>query len=277
MLRDMIFPHHAAVDLYSASIPSVQVSDYYSKDLAQDHRAHAINIISSWRLHDILPHALTATIELTGAQLFAEDIEHRQQASYEILDFKRHAFSDDLAERSTFATSFCRFVNGFVDKDVAIVASGTATPAGGGGENSMFVNAAKLGLPTSFVEFRHRCTHGRELPPLPDLKLMNGEALEWLYTTWWKTNATADSERAIVEEQEQHAETERAEELHRNLNEQRRALREQLERADGGDTTAQRPEVLVCGKDGGECHMEFLLEYDLRRHWKGFHQLVCND
>ena len=74
--------------------------------------------------------------------------------------------------------AFVKFVNGFVDRDVAkattasLLTTRTEQAADdgvlarrlsvikGGGESSMYAYAAKIGLPEMFVDLRHEIVHG---------------------------------------------------------------------------------------------------------------------
>ena len=122
------------------------------------------------------------------------------------------------ALRSIYAMAFCRFVNGFVDRDIAraakaVLRSGeggggaragdeTAAPAAPGkGEGSMYAHAAAIGMPERFVDLRHRATH-EEMPSLETLRDATEAGLQWLWERWWRANATGDPRRALWEREE---------------------------------------------------------------------------
>lgn len=120
--------------------------------------------------------------------------------------------------------TFCRFVNGLVDRDIAkaALAANAAMKVGasGGegtmgskegagaasttlrGETSMYAHAAAIGLPEQFVDLRHRATHD-DMPGLEVLRQAARRALEWLWERWWKVHATDDPGRALREREEQ--------------------------------------------------------------------------
>ena len=122
--------------------------------------------------------------------------------------------------------AFCRFVNGFVDRDVAkaalrangapnTIASATNEERGDGGvgdgaitltatargESSMYAHAVAIGMPERFVDLRHQATHD-EMPSLEVLTQMAKKGLEWLWERWWKVNATDDPGMALREREE---------------------------------------------------------------------------
>ncbi len=102
--------------------------------------------------------------------------------------------------------AFCRFVNGFVDRDVVRKANATTEEGGDGitssrGESSMYAHAGAIGMPERFVDLRHQATHD-EMPSLEVLRLMSGKGLDWLWERWWKVNSTDDAGRALREREE---------------------------------------------------------------------------
>ena len=189
LTRDWFYPQHAETDPYSA--PQV------------DMRQRAISKVNLYlfKAGDV-PHAMVATANLTEAAI------HDGQSNRE--DHISHS-----AMASIYSMAFVRFVNGFVDRDVAKAstaslsaaqtsgsedaASGAATPAiKGGGESSMYAFAAKIGMPESFVDLRHEIVHG-QIPELWYLKDMTESGLEWLWNKWWVKHATGDPTRALKE------------------------------------------------------------------------------
>jgi hypothetical protein len=169
-------------------------------------RQTAVQHVQMWSFKDPkLPHAIIATANLTEAML------------HDTLD-RREAISD-WALRSIYAMAFCRFVNGFVDRDIAKVAlrATAATRADGAvlwltnnddkagastlnsrGESSMYAHATTIGMPEQFVELRHRATH-EEMPSIEVLRQMARQGLEWLWERWWKVHATDHPGRALRE------------------------------------------------------------------------------
>ena len=128
------------------------------------------------------------------------------------------------ALQSIYAMAFARFVNAFVDRDVArsraadltaldsdgeditmttpaplmATASSSATGTTGRGESSMYAYAAAIGMPEAFVDLRHQVAHG-DPPSLVHLRRMTLHALDWLWERWWVKNATGDPTRALWE------------------------------------------------------------------------------
>jgi len=181
MVRDWFFPHHAKVDAYSAP--------------PKDMRQRAVDMVNLWLFKEgLIPPAVSATANLTEALL------------HDTVPGRRGGISD-LAMQSIYAMAFVRFVNAFVDRDVAksftvtLAAEESADTAGTSSvrtEKSMYAHAAMIGMPEEFVHLRHQVTHG-EMPSLLHLKKMTLQALEWLWEKWWKTNAQGDPARALRE------------------------------------------------------------------------------
>ena len=196
LIRDWFYPSYALGDPYSAQSP--------------DMRQTAVQHVHMWSFKDLeLPHAIMATATLTDAML------------HDTMD--RRKFVSDWALRSVYAMAFCRFVNGFVDRDIAKAAlmanaaskvdaddDGTtgneeraarAATTTSRGESSMYAHAAAIGLPEQFVDLRHRATHD-EMPSLEKLRQMARKALDWLWERWWKVQATDNPDRALRERDE---------------------------------------------------------------------------
>lgn len=196
MVRDWFFPHRTTPDPYSPP--------------PADMRQPAVHRVQMWSFKDPkLAHAIIATANLTDAML------------HDTLD-RRRAISD-WGLRSIYAMAFCRFVNGFVDRDIAKAAlKANAAPAAAGagsddhggdgattptptttsrGESSMYAHALAIGLPERFVDLRHQATHD-EMPSLEVLRQMARRGLDWLWERWWKVNATDDPGRALREREE---------------------------------------------------------------------------
>jgi hypothetical protein len=195
MVRDWFYPSRIAPDPYSIPQP--------------DMRQTAVQHVQMWSFKDSkLPHAIIATANLTDAML------------HDTLD-RRKAISD-WALRSVYAMAFCRFVNGFVDRDIAKAAlrATAATKADAGverstvneeeagaatstprGESSMYAHAAAIGMPEEFVDLRHRATH-EEMPSLDVLRQMARRGLDWLWERWWRVHATDEPGRALREREE---------------------------------------------------------------------------
>ena len=185
MVRDWFFPDHAKADGFGAP-PS-------------DMRQRAVDRVNLWLFKSgKLPPAVMATAGLTEALLHDETENVRRGIS-------------DSAMQSIYAMAFARFVNGFVDRDVARShaaelalddmdgedgAQSTAK-----GESSMYAHAATIGMPETFVDLRHQVTHG-DIPNLVYLRKMTMQALSWLWERWWLKNATGDAGRSLRELEE---------------------------------------------------------------------------
>jgi hypothetical protein len=187
VIRDWFYPQRAKYDVYSGPQP--------------DMRKRAISKVNLYlfKAGDI-PHAITSTANLTEAIL------HDSQEN-------RSSHISDSAMISIYAMALVKFVNGFVDRDVAKAASvslagqqtenseegeDTAQAVKGGGESSMYAHAARIGMPEGFVDLRHEIVHGR----IPALQLLRGrtwEGLEWLWEKWWVKHATGDPDQALNE------------------------------------------------------------------------------
>jgi ribosomal biogenesis protein LAS1 len=70
---------------------------------------------------------------------------------------------------------------------------------------SMYSIAKNIGLPATFVELRHQCTH-EELPSLAKLRAVAERSLSWIWDHYWKnlvesaTPADIDQRRAVLRE-----------------------------------------------------------------------------
>ena len=97
-LRSAFYPRHIARDPYEAPVP--------------DMRQRAVGLVRQWESGDRkVPHAVTATAHLTEALLHDTDELRDTHEGGNIIS--------DWALRAIYAMAFVRFVNGFVDRDVA--------------------------------------------------------------------------------------------------------------------------------------------------------------
>lgn len=186
-------------------------------EAAVDRRQSAVDLVAAYLFRDpTTPHALLATANLTEASL------HDNQTD-------RALHISDNAMRSIYAMAFVKFVNGFVDRDVAKANTADLTKqvgdldsdkqgsfeSGGdddeveissrikrGGESSMYAYADKINMPEDFVDLRHSIVHG-EIPSSDMLRRYNRRALDWLWDKWWSRNIRGDSARAKAAWQEQ--------------------------------------------------------------------------
>lgn len=183
MVRDWFYPRHKSTDPYQLAS-------------SEDMRKEAIARVNIWTFKSHkTPAAVIATADLTDSILNYDSMERTQNAeSYRAVQFM-------------FAFAFLRFVNGFVDRDVAkdAVASLVASEDDydeervpkTAGESSMYAYAAAISMPTRFVDLRHKVSHG-VVPDVQVLKQAADEALSWLWDRWWKTNALGDSAIALA-------------------------------------------------------------------------------
>lgn len=181
LVRDWFYPDRAARDPYGS------LSDV-------DMRREAIASVNIWtfRSHKV-PPAVLATADLSDSIIHWEELERTGDCNlYRSVQFM-------------FAFAFLRFVNGFVDRDIARAKNATLSMGDDetdeegyrkiSGESSMYAHAVTIGMPERFVDLRHQVTHGK-VPDLMHLKKAADEALNWLWDRWWKTNATGDSAAA---------------------------------------------------------------------------------
>ena len=180
MIRDWFYPHHAQPDGFSLPF--------------DDMRQRAVDRVNLWLFKaGQLPPAVLSTAGLTEALIHDDLCKTGRTISPQAL-------------QSIYSMAFARFVNAFVDRDVARsraaelalsdidgeISLSTASK----GESSMYAHAATIGMPEAFVDLRHRVTHA-EVPGLAHLRKMTADALEWLWERWWVKNATGDATRAI--------------------------------------------------------------------------------
>ncbi|OAL33476.1 hypothetical protein AYO20_07162 [Fonsecaea nubica] len=195
MVRDWFFPAKTKQELYSTA----------ESPTPQDLRRRAIDRVNLWLFKaGQLPSALVATASLTDALI--HDEQRRSLSGTGI---------SDLAMQSIYAMAFARFVNGFVDRDVARSSaaemarddspergevtqfSASATK----GESSMYAYAAMIGMPQTFVDLRHQVTHA-DIPNMTYMRKMTEQALDWMWERWWIKNVTGTPERAMRELEE---------------------------------------------------------------------------
>jgi len=193
MVRDWFFPNHAKQEVFS-----IVVSDSPVRDMRQ----RAVDKVNLWLFKaGHLPPAIVATASLTEAILHDD---HRSLLGGRVIS--------ESAIRSIYAMAFARFVNAFVDRDVARYhvaemtkddtesAEDILTPSATSakGESSMYAHAATIGMPQKFVDLRHQVTHA-DVPNMMYLRKMTEQGLEWLWEKWWVKNASGTPERALRE------------------------------------------------------------------------------
>lgn len=185
MIRDWFFPDRAKQDAFSTT-PQIM-------------KQRAVDKVNLWLFKaGQLPPAMVATSALTEALLHDEPSRRSRGIS-------------DSAMQSIYAMAFARFVNGFVDRDVArlhtvdLASDGSemedAAVPPAKGESSMYAHASAIGMPQKFVDLRHQVTHG-DIPNLFYLRQMTQQALTWLWEKWWAKHVEGDSGQALRELEE---------------------------------------------------------------------------
>lgn len=214
MVRDWFYSQHAKSDVFSAP--------------PGDMRQRAVDRVNLWLFKaGLLPPAISSTAGLTEALIRHDQVRKPGELSQSTMGMGMGTGTGmDVGKgvsvqalQSIYAMAFARFVNAFVDRDVArsrshaadlmipdsddgeettasvMTTSGATT---GRGESSMYAHAATIGMPEAFVDLRHQVTHG-DIPGLVYLRRMTMAALDWLWDRWWLKNATGDPTRALLE------------------------------------------------------------------------------
>lgn len=210
MVRDWFYSQHAKSDAFSAP--------------PGDMRQRAVDRVNLWLFKaGQLPPAVLSTANLTEALIHDDQVWKRRPGPGQAQGQAQAQATMGVsvqALQSIYAMAFARFVNAFVDRDVArshaadltvldsddgdeistalTTNTGSATTTTGRGESSMYAHAATIGMPDVFVDLRHQVTHG-DIPSLVYLRRMTLNALEWLWERWWVKNATGDPTRALWE------------------------------------------------------------------------------
>ncbi|KAJ9653708.1 rRNA-processing protein las1 [Neophaeococcomyces mojaviensis] len=182
MVRDWFFPDRTK-------------KDPYTSNNIEDMRPEAVARVNVWtfKSHRV-PPAILSTADLTDSILKYEQMAQTADPnSYRAVQFM-------------FAFAFMRFVNSFVDRDVARAATASLATSEDDaeeerntkvvGESSMYAHAAAISMPSRFVDLRHQVSHG-ELPEVRTLKNAAEDALAWLWERWWKGNAIGDAALAL--------------------------------------------------------------------------------
>ncbi|KAK7208247.1 Las1-like-domain-containing protein [Myxozyma melibiosi] len=132
---------------------------FYEVDGDVDNRTKAISLAKAYTIRGHVPYAIECTAFLTSSSL---------------LSSSPTPHINSFAKRLSHASAIIRFVNGFLDSQQT---AQFAMP--------LVALAAKVDMPTSFVELRHACTH-EALPALPELERAVREALEWVRIHYWE-------------------------------------------------------------------------------------------
>ncbi|CAI4045286.1 hypothetical protein SKDZ_11G2660 [Saccharomyces kudriavzevii ZP591] len=144
-----------------------------SKDTINGKRHRAVQRVQSYQLKgsQYLPHVVDSTAQITSAVLLDEK------------ETSLGAHRDSIPIRLSYVMALIRFVNGLLDPTQQ---SQFAIP--------LHTLAAKIELPSWFVDLRHWGTHERDLPGLEMLRWAANEALSWLYDHYWNDEELEDDE-----------------------------------------------------------------------------------
>ncbi|KFY32205.1 hypothetical protein V493_00420 [Pseudogymnoascus sp. VKM F-4281 (FW-2241)] len=133
---------------------------------------NAVALVSVWAQRGNCPHLIESTALLISASVNDKPA------------------SSAYAVRAAYSAAFCRFVtgllDGYQDKKHKL---------------SMFSIAKNIGLPATFVELRHQCTH-EELPSLGKLRGACERSLDWIWRQYWSTLEGKDKSSGSDEEPE---------------------------------------------------------------------------
>ncbi|OBT87925.1 hypothetical protein VE02_02663 [Pseudogymnoascus sp. 03VT05] len=133
---------------------------------------NAVALVSVWAQRGNCPHLIESTALLISASV------------------NDKPGSSAYAVRAAYSAAFCRFVtgllDGYQDKKHKL---------------SMFSIAKNIGLPATFVELRHQCTH-EELPSLGKLRGACERSLDWIWRQYWSTLEGKDKSLGLDEEPE---------------------------------------------------------------------------
>lgn len=129
---------------------------FYSSDLSDKKRA--VSLFKAYQTRGNVAQSVDSTSLLVAA--YINDCE----------------CSEKLSVRASYAFAIIRFVNGLLDpyqQNQFVI--------------SLHTLARNIGLPSAFVELRHVSTH-ETLPSLETLRLLNKNALQWLWDNYWLPN-----------------------------------------------------------------------------------------
>ncbi|CAI1556173.1 hypothetical protein SEUBUCD646_0K02790 [Saccharomyces eubayanus] len=151
-----------------------------TKDIIEDKRHRAVQRVQSYQLKgsQYLPHVVDSTAQITCAVL----LDEKETGS--------EPHRDSVPIRLSYVMALIRFVNGLLDPTQQ---SQFAIP--------LHTLAAKIGLPSWFVDLRHWGTHERDLPGLEMLRWAANEALSWLYDHYWNDQELEDDREDLDDDE----------------------------------------------------------------------------
>ena len=133
-------------------------------------KSRAISLVSLYVQRGNCPHLLASTSLLISASLLDNQ---SLPSSISSQSFGTHDRQSD-ALKCAYAASFGRFVTGLLD--------GYQSKKH---KMSMYSIAKTIGLPSTFVELRHQCTH-EDLPSIGRLRKAVQDSLVWLWGGYWE-------------------------------------------------------------------------------------------
>ncbi|KAK6075303.1 hydroxyacylglutathione hydrolase [Seiridium cupressi] len=165
-------------------------TDYSARGRAEtDQRRHAVSRVAMWVQRGSCPHMVESTGLLMAAIL--DDLDETR-SGFGGKGSSANKAGSTSAVRLAYSTAFSRFVTGLLDshQDKQM-------------KQSMYSIAKTIGLPATFVELRHQCTH-EQLPSLLKLRSAAQKSLVWIWDYYWKhltddeyVDADGDNEIAI--------------------------------------------------------------------------------
>ncbi|KAK7910802.1 Las1-like-domain-containing protein [Apiospora marii] len=150
----------AAASAFSATAAADPQASSSEGEEAQ--KRHAVWRVSMWMQRGSCPHMVESTSLLTAAILL--DLQEARNGADSLYEAVRLAYS----------AAFSRFVTGLLDGQQEKQQ-----------KQSMWSIAKIIGLPATFVELRHQCTH-EQLPPLLKLRSAAQKSLVWIWDYYWR-------------------------------------------------------------------------------------------
>ncbi|ETS76695.1 hypothetical protein PFICI_12082 [Pestalotiopsis fici W106-1] len=134
-----------------------------------DQRRQAVSRVAMWVQRGSCPHMVESTGLLMAAVLDDLLVHEARSASSGGL-----GAGSTSAVRLAYSAAFSRFVTGLLDshQDKQM-------------KQSMYSIAKTIGLPATFVELRHQCTH-EQLPSLLKLRSAAQKSLIWIWDYYWR-------------------------------------------------------------------------------------------
>ncbi|EKJ75729.1 hypothetical protein FPSE_04111 [Fusarium pseudograminearum CS3096] len=147
----------------SGSSEDMQIRQDIDDKETRARQHQAVARVSMWMQRGNCPHLIESTALLMAAMLSDREAATRENAA-----------SSAYAIRATYSAAFSRFVTGLLDSHQDKQR-----------KQSMYSVADTIGLPATFVELRHQCTH-EQLPSLAKLRTAARKALLWIWDYHWK-------------------------------------------------------------------------------------------